>query len=421
MLVIDEPELRNVVILDPIAYFVTPVTVIICKHVPTANDPTHHVLDVHKTCMKKKLRQWQRMISNGIADNELLLMLLEAYSENSPALVRLMMKFGLLVHLQCCHSTSVEYLVPALLPLSASNDSWSDVEWSTCYLTFSASEDFQRFPTITESETAMFGFLPSGLFERLIGKAIVWAQNTSSSQTYTNFLLNHDEAILYFGSRRFRLKVRYDLCAIELNVEGRNVKAVHQRVLEQVGAIMGECMRSLYCFTSLQYPYSTFNASTPTFAFRDETFLIPLHQIKSIVQSHSVLNRPGGRRLLTSAEASAMYQDWLPNADTREKYDVFISYRWGPSDSLFVQSVFDRFGLFTVGDTAREVDVFLDRECLQSGQLFQTEFAGALKNALVVCPIVSSDALLRMCGGEASIEDNVIVEVFSMNNELFIF
>jgi hypothetical protein len=85
----------------------------------------------------------------------------------------------------------------------------------------------------------------------------------------------------------------------------------------------------------------------------------------------------------------------------------------GPSDSLFVQSVFDRFGLFTVGENAREVDVFLDRECLQAGQMFQTAFASALKNTLVVCPIVSSDALLRMCGAETTCEDNVLVEVMA--------
>jgi hypothetical protein len=111
-----------VVILDPIAYFVTPATTIICKHVPTASDPTHHVLDVHTKCMNKKRIEWKRLIGNGIADAELLTMLLEAYSENPPALVHLMMKFGLFVHLQSSHSTSVEYLVPALLPSSVPSD-----------------------------------------------------------------------------------------------------------------------------------------------------------------------------------------------------------------------------------------------------------------------------------------------------------
>lgn len=74
-------------------------------------------------------------------------------------------------------------------------------------------------------------------------------------------------------------------------------------------------------------------------------------------------------------------------------------------------SVFDRFGLFTVDHCHREVAVFLDKECLQQGQMFQNEFAQALRNSAVVVPIISSDALLRMCSGEVEIEDNVIVEV----------
>ena len=322
--VIDEPELRNVVILDPIAFFVTPVTTIICKHVPTGDDPTHHLMAVHKVCQKKKHREWQRMTAMGVVDADLLVMLLDAYAENAKNLLRLMMKFGLLVHLRCVHSTRDEYLVPALLPAVSSSQCWSDGEWSTCYLVFSASEEFQHFPTITDSLTLMYGFLPSGLFERLIGKAVVWAQSTSASQSYVNFLLNHGEAILFFGSRRFRLRVRHDLCAIEINIEGRNVKAVHQRIVEQVEAIMGECMRSLYCFSALQYPYSRHTSSSPAFNLHDESFLIPLDQIKSVVSSHSVLNRPGGRRLLSEAEAVQMYEDWLPSTDSKVIYDVFL-------------------------------------------------------------------------------------------------
>lgn len=97
--------------------------------------------------------------------------------------------------------------------------------------------------------------------------------------------------------------------------------------------------------------------------------------------------------------------------EQRSEYDVFLSYRWGPSDSTFVQSVFDRFGLFTTGEGGREVQVFLDRECLQEGRLFQNEFASSLKNTLVVVPVVSSDALRRMCSGSPLVEDNVLVEV----------
>ena len=43
--------------------------------------------------------------------------------------------------------------------------------------------------------------------------------------------------------------------------------------------------------------------------------------------------------------------------------------------------------------------------------MFQNQFANCLKNALVVVPIISSDALLRLCSGDGTKEDNVIVEV----------
>ena len=397
--------------MDPISFFVTPVTIVICKHVPTANDPTHHLLDVHKICRKKKHRQWQKMTTSGVVDHDVLELLLQEHADNFVNLVRLMIKFGLLVHLQSGGSAKDEYLVPALLPPSSSDGTWSDSQWSTCFLVFTTSEEFQQFTTISEKDLNMYGFLPSGLFERLIGKAVIWAQNTSANQSYTNFLLNHDEAILFFGSQRFRLKVRDDICSIEVNIEGLNPKAVHQRLMEQVQTIIEECMKSLFCFTALQYPFNMSNSSTAPFQLSEDCFLIPLGQIRSIVDSHSVLNRPGGRRLLTEAEAKTMYRDWLPNYEQRSRYDVFLSYRWGASDSLFVQCAFDRCGLFTVGPENREIGVFLDKECLQEGRLFQNEFAQAMKNTLVVVPVVSSDALLRMCTGQADVEDNVIVEV----------
>ena len=43
----NEPGLRDVVILDPIKFFVAPATLLICKHVPTLDDPTHHLSLIH--------------------------------------------------------------------------------------------------------------------------------------------------------------------------------------------------------------------------------------------------------------------------------------------------------------------------------------------------------------------------------------
>ena len=145
--------------------------------------------------------------------------------------------------------------------------------------------------------------------------------------------------------------------------------------------------------------------------FNDDSFLIPLSQVKSVVQSHSVLNRPGGRRLLTETEARNTFSEWIGDNRDTSAFDLFLSYRWGPSDSVFVQCLYDRFSLYTLGSDNREVHVFLDKECLQEGRMFQNQFASCLRSAHVAVPIVSSDALIRFCTGDGSVEDNVMVEV----------
>ena len=114
-------------------------------------------------------------------------MLLTDYAENYSRLIRLMVKFGLLVHLQSsdshagstqAESDNDEYLVPALLPEMKQNDtSWSDQCYSTCYLVFTANKEFEGFTTITDSDLQVYGFLPKGLFERLLGKAVTWVSS----------------------------------------------------------------------------------------------------------------------------------------------------------------------------------------------------------------------------------------------------
>jgi hypothetical protein len=235
-----------------------------------------------------------------------------------------MVKFGLLVRLQSGGSDEDQYLVPALMPQSIGNVVWSDSQFSTCFLVFTTSEELQHNTTISEQDLRVLGFLPSGLFERLVGKAVLWAQNTSANQSFSNFLLRHDEAILCFGSQRFRLKVRPDLCAIEVNIEGRSPKAVHQRLVEQVNIIITECMKSLFCFTAMQYPIVASNASSSSCEMNESSFLIPLHQIRSVIDCNSVLNHPGGRRLMTESEAKSMYCNWFPNYKQKETYDIFL-------------------------------------------------------------------------------------------------
>ena len=177
----DEPELRDIVILDPIAFFVTPVTTVICKHVPTEMDPTHHSLEVHRRCRKKMGNQFLRMTNKGIVNSDLLRALLVGHEGNYDRLVRLMVKFDLLVRLfsdgSSVGAAPTDYLVPALLPLhSRPNEVWTDSPYSTCYLLFAASDTLESLVTIDQSDMRKYGFLPKGLFERLLGRSVTWVR-----------------------------------------------------------------------------------------------------------------------------------------------------------------------------------------------------------------------------------------------------
>jgi hypothetical protein len=71
-----DEQLKNLIILDPISYFVQPATNVICKHNPTEGDPTHHFLKVHKKCRNSLPYDWNDMIERGVVSSNLLNMLL---------------------------------------------------------------------------------------------------------------------------------------------------------------------------------------------------------------------------------------------------------------------------------------------------------------------------------------------------------
>jgi GTPase SAR1 family protein len=225
-----DATLRDVVILDPIAYFVAPATTIICKHMSSASDGTRHVVDAHKLCNKAHYESWMRMVHSGVANRDLLLQLLSDCGDQATVVLRLMVKFGLLVPLELpsngvnnnnsgsvneevVHSTeectsavktqqelppACEYLVPALLPASTptcahttestSHTSLSSAREDTFYLVFSCARDLSSGDNgtggtvVSLRDCAAKGFLPRGLFERLLCKAVACSRDASAQQ-----------------------------------------------------------------------------------------------------------------------------------------------------------------------------------------------------------------------------------------------
>lgn len=440
----EEDELKDVVIMNPIAYFVTPATTVICKHAPTAEDHVYHSLEIHKKVKKQHMSDWEDMLNRGIISMVLLEALLESavpVVEQRTRIVQLMLKYGLLVQLEQsllsfgddhaqvaaagAAQTQLSFLAPALLPyqqsaLSASNpNSSADSEpeyWycgspeTTFYFLFTASKELDRHTTINWQDCQQFGFLPSGLFERLICKAISWSQATSlASDAVQISSLFKDEAILSFGLQRFRVIAMSRQNMIRVEVEGKSPLGVQARLRNLIEKIISECMKSLKFLTILQFR-STKN-TVPSGDCKSKMF-VRLNQIRQASKGHTALNLMGssGRSLLSDQEVNALYGAWLTEFQVFDCYDVFISYRWGKHDSKFVQALFDALTLFTVQAERRAVQVFMDSRRLQEGWDFQMEFTNALVHSAVVCPIVSADALLRMQDHQSDEEDNVLLE-----------
>jgi hypothetical protein len=230
----DQPVLRDVIILDPIEFFVKPATLIICKHIQDGNDSMKHFLPVHSKCRRMRSREFTALTTQGILNDSLLPILWEEFAEHSAILLHLMCQYGLLVPL--LYNTtddpsdvvtipaSEKYLVPSLLSSSSNQykEQWLDdgTSYQTCYFIVSTFEGMKTKPIIKLSDLRSDGFLPNGFFERLIGKVVGWCQFTSKDVQIDMNLLFKDLVILSYGRQRFRLSLQQELSSIRLDVEG---------------------------------------------------------------------------------------------------------------------------------------------------------------------------------------------------------
>jgi GTPase SAR1 family protein len=419
---LDEPGLRDVVILDPVSYLVTPATIIICKLTPDHEDTIHHCMASHRECERRHKRAWSQLTHEGVLSVQLLPILWEKYQQHSEVLLQLMVKFGLLVALHGDAAGPVaQYLVPSLLTPASPEDcfivNWTTAEYSTCYFAFTLSPELGRSSTVTDAELRAAGFLPGGMFERIVGKALSWSQDTSvdAAIDLQRVTLHKDVAVLAFGRQRFRLVNCADIHCVRVDIEGAHPIGVQQKLQDFIQRIIDECMKSLLCFCAVPFLSAagaddTVPQSTLRKTLLPNELLIPLPQLRRASKGESMLVRKGQHTLLTEAEIAKKYGQWLQLHVLRERYDLFISYRWGRYDSEFTEQLFDMFTNFPLGEQNRAVEVFLDRRRLQEGRLFKSDFAKALTHSLVVVPVVSVDALARMVEHNPSQPDNVLLE-----------
>jgi GTPase SAR1 family protein len=113
----DEPSLRDLIILDPIRYFVEPLSLLICKHIATKDDPyplkkTKHEEEIHKQIKRGLSKDWFRMLEYGLVSRELIIELLKLAHYSTEHISKIMVlaeKFSLFVPINLDSTVSVTH------------------------------------------------------------------------------------------------------------------------------------------------------------------------------------------------------------------------------------------------------------------------------------------------------------------------
>ena len=391
----EDPVLRDVVVMDPISFFISPATLVICKHKPTDEDPVYHSAPIHDKARRFFKDDFDDMVGKGLVSSRLLDLLLEDSGSNREYVIKMMLKYGLITRLLQRRNGSFEisYLVPSLLPdmaLPSTNISDMAFEWPadsyrTFYFGFSASEYLEKQGVFSWSDLRGRGYLPIGLFERLICKTVNHSQLTLDfeSTDFNMFSIYKNVALLSYGNQQFQLRNLSELNCIRVDVKGRNPIAIYRRLRDQLKSVIEECMKSLRLFSTLLITQG------------NSSYHVTMNQLEKASATSQPIYL--GAQTLSSADLKSMYPEWFSANVALSRYDVFLSYRWSKFDSAFVQILFDRLTLYTVDSKAKRcIDTFLDEKRLRKGRNFQEEFANALISTRIVAPLISQNSLTRL-------------------------
>lgn len=198
--------LRDVIILDPIEFFIKPASMLIVlnddvKRRKKLFDEIQLPKDIKK--LQKEYKKfdkdwWELMTEKGILEHRLLEHILESIvksnaRKNGPcvetkvmisSVIKLMTTFGILVPLSLRSECSQQYVLPIMLPKYDQSIASVRDPVQTCYFAFamsSANIPVDSILSIPANRIQSKGFLPHGLFERLICKVLEWCQQYTSS------------------------------------------------------------------------------------------------------------------------------------------------------------------------------------------------------------------------------------------------
>eukprot|EP00935_MAST-01C_sp_MAST-1C-sp1_P001818 g1818.t1 len=231
-------------------------------------------------------------------------------------------------------------------------------------------------------DEAAKGFLPEGLFPRLLKKAAAWYQQTGRrSKGGRKPVMCKQYAELSFGPVHFAVELLEAEQMIRVKLLVQNPTLVVARMEQFVEEIKNECIPSLEYFIAIRIA-----GETP-----EGDILLSLQKVEDVGSTDELWVGKGRAQRRLEADC---FRLWCPPA-VEDAYDIFISYRQA-SDTEFARKLYDCLAKFAYGDEGRRLRVFLDSKRLLGGLSWKEGFVEGLKKSTIMVPIVSKGALEPM-------------------------
>jgi hypothetical protein len=227
-------------------------------------------------------------------------------------------------------------------------------------LLFSHLDETLQRPDIDKADMARYGFLPSGVYERVLSKlassvfhAGVWRPQLSKAAS-----------VLYLGGQRVRVTHMEALRCLAVDVGNGNPIAIHARVTEALKHELGEVMRSVHVTTWLE-------------AGSDCARYLSLEAVREALDERRDFISHDSTLIMTNDALENQCGMWAIDRAFREAYDAFLSYRWDTppeftvdaqfADAPLTQAIFDQLTSHNVTPEHRPIVVFKDTVRMRNG------------------------------------------------------
>jgi hypothetical protein len=163
------------------------------------------------------------------------------------------------------------------------------------------------------------GFLPEGLFVRVVGKCVAWCQKTSGE----NFTVRDGYARFFFGNAEVALTAEPDVNAIRLDVGPDNPLGILGRVERLVSDAIREFMRDQLTFTVLvpRFDIGTVALSSATGEGDYEHSFVTLRALEAASRDHG----EGGLAKLGDV---AHFRPWIPSFGKPDRCVALLHNRY---------------------------------------------------------------------------------------------